>query len=643
MLGRITRSVRMALLPSAFVLAVATPAFAQKQGQPSVQDMLALRPMQRFVEYDIPTPEQVATLKAELVTEGKAKIWVLRDSSNRTYRRFVDSDRDGVVDQWVYYRDGIEVYRDIDSNSNRLADQFRWLNSGGTRWGIDSNEDGRIDGYRIISVPEATREVMRAIALKEFGVLESVLARPTDAALMNRFMTQDQLKETASKARDAFTALTIQLSHFSTESQWQRIELPIPMLVAGEAPDGSRDIDVYRNVQVVVQTGGRTDVLEFESIVLVGRAAKIVELPKVVTPRAPTVAQTKTVFNGVPVDAPSTEPAVDGADKEQQELLVQLQKLDEESVRNSKNEAATVRYHLQRAEVLDKLADRSKTDDDRTEWMKQEADSLIAAVQTSGAKEPQERIGRFQERVRSRDGKSPLASYVAFRMISADYFRKMQASGSDFAAIQKDWLEELDKFVTDYPESEDAPEALSQLAIGVEFTGKEDAAREYYQKIVDGFPKSAPAPRARGALQRLGLVGKPFEFRASDLRRGTIDIEKYSGKVVLIDYWSTACDPWKSDLAKQKDLYNKYRSKGFEIIGVSLDNDKTEVVKFVQSNSIPWPVAFENGGLESAPALQYGILALPTQFLVDAKGQVVSRTMHISQLEEELKKLLPSK
>ena len=50
-------------------------------------------------------------------------------------RKFVDTNGDNVVDQWSYYKDGVEVYRDIDSNFNGKADQYRWFNTGGTPLG----------------------------------------------------------------------------------------------------------------------------------------------------------------------------------------------------------------------------------------------------------------------------------------------------------------------------------------------------------------------------------------------------------------------------------------------------------------------------------------------------------------------------
>ena len=61
--------------------------------------------------------------------------WIVRDGNGRILRSFVDTNGDNVVDLWCYYQGGIEVYRDIDRNFNGKPDQYRWLNTAGTRWG----------------------------------------------------------------------------------------------------------------------------------------------------------------------------------------------------------------------------------------------------------------------------------------------------------------------------------------------------------------------------------------------------------------------------------------------------------------------------------------------------------------------------
>ena len=107
------------------------------QGQaadaPSVKTALALRPQQADVEYDIPDAKTLDQCKVTLVKDGKASGWIVSGPAGQPLRRFMDSDGDGEVDQYSYYKNGLEVYRDIISKPNGKKDQFRWLNIGGMR------------------------------------------------------------------------------------------------------------------------------------------------------------------------------------------------------------------------------------------------------------------------------------------------------------------------------------------------------------------------------------------------------------------------------------------------------------------------------------------------------------------------------
>src|SRR5207253_2260543 len=87
-------------------------------GSPTVEQALKLAPIQKDVEYDIPTAAEIAkcAIKAEKV--GNQTGWVVRGPSGQILREFVDTNGDNVVDRWSYFKDGIEVYRDIDENYN---------------------------------------------------------------------------------------------------------------------------------------------------------------------------------------------------------------------------------------------------------------------------------------------------------------------------------------------------------------------------------------------------------------------------------------------------------------------------------------------------------------------------------------------
>ena len=109
---------------------------------------------------------------------------------------------------------------------------------------------------------------------------------------------------------------------------------------------------------------------------------------------------------------------------------------------------------------------------------------------------------------------------------------------------------------------------------------------------------------------------------------------------VLVQYWATWCEPCKADMARIKELHAKYAGKGFAVIGVNLDNDRRDALELLKSRKLPWSHIHEEGGLDSRPANEMGILTLPTMILVDQKGRVNNRNIHVTELETELKKLI---
>src|SRR5688500_6064408 len=92
--------------------------FAQS---PTAADALKLRPVQRDVDFDLPAENELAkcSIKAEKVNGQTG--WIVRDPNGLVLREFVDTNKDNVVDRWSYFRNGIEVYRDVDDNFNGKA------------------------------------------------------------------------------------------------------------------------------------------------------------------------------------------------------------------------------------------------------------------------------------------------------------------------------------------------------------------------------------------------------------------------------------------------------------------------------------------------------------------------------------------
>ena len=108
---------------------------------------------------------------------------------------------------------------------------------------------------------------------------------------------------------------------------------------------------------------------------------------------------------------------------------------------------------------------------------------------------------------------------------------------------------------------------------------------------------------------------------------------------MLVQFWTSNSDQAKNDIATLKDLVAKY-GRSFTIIGVSVDNSRKELDAYLASAKLPWTQVFEEGGLDSPPANQLGILTVPSMILVDQQGKVVNRNIQATEIEAELKKLI---
>src|SRR5690606_35423303 len=112
----------------AVLSAVACPALAADP--PSAELALSFKPAQPGVEIDIPEKADVARCQVKVERKDKLSGWVVLGPQGQVLRRFVDSNEDNVVDQWRYFRNGLEVYRDLDTDGNNKIDQSRWINIG---------------------------------------------------------------------------------------------------------------------------------------------------------------------------------------------------------------------------------------------------------------------------------------------------------------------------------------------------------------------------------------------------------------------------------------------------------------------------------------------------------------------------------
>jgi thiol-disulfide isomerase/thioredoxin len=223
--------------------------------------------------------------------------------------------------------------------------------------------------------------------------------------------------------------------------------------------------------------------------------------------------------------------------------------------------------------------------------------------------------------------------------MAAEYYAQAeQADASQRVEVQANWLKSLEKFVSDFPQSEDAADAMLELAMAQEFAGKLTEAKDWYTRLAADHADSQPGTIATGALRRFNLKGQPLTLAGPALgAAGTIDIARYRGKVVAVMFWATWCIPCTEDLPQVQELYRQYKADGFEVLGVNIDDDSAPIQAYLRQHKIEWPSIHETGGRQSGIAQQYGVITLPTTFLVDKSGKVVSASTTVA----DLKKLVP--
>src|SRR5690606_27691002 len=199
----------------------------------------------------------------------------------------------------------------------------------------------------------------------------------------------------------------------------------------------------------------------------------------------------------------------------------------------------------------------------------------------------------------------------------------MQDPKADYEALQKEYIDNLQAFVTKYPASEDSADAMLQIALSAEVSGEAKTAEQWYGKAKAGFPDSTAGRKAAGAIERLNLVGKKFGLRSPTLDGRTFSSEAYLGGPVVYHCWASWCEGCKAEMRALKELQNKYAKTKLRIVGINFDNSPELANGFLKESPFPWVHLRDEGGLESNLAVSYGILTLPFNVVVDKTGKVV--------------------
>jgi len=175
-------------------------------------------------------------------------------------------------------------------------------------------------------------------------------------------------------------------------------------------------------------------------------------------------------------------------------------------------------------------------------------------------------------------------------------------------------------------------------------------ARQLLSKLMPHF-QSSKDPQIQqvvtllqGIDRRLNLPGNPIQLTGTMLDGSELDWESYRGKVVLVDFWATWCGPCRAEVPNVLKMYQAYHDKGFEVLGISLDEQSEQAETYIKQTKIPWPTMFSENpaerGWRNPMAVYYGVSGIPLAILVDREGKVVHMLARGENLGRELRRLL---
>jgi peroxiredoxin len=209
-----------------------------------------------------------------------------------------------------------------------------------------------------------------------------------------------------------------------------------------------------------------------------------------------------------------------------------------------------------------------------------------------------------------------------------------------YSVIEKEQNAILTAFIKKNPNSYISLIALSQLS-GEDL--KQNEIEDLFSKLSNdvkntNWGKSLATSLNKTKATAVGSVAP--DFTQNDPNGKPVKLSSLRGKYVLIDFWASWCGPCRKENPNVVRAYQKYKNKNFEILGVSLDNDKAAWLGAIEKDLLTWPQVSDLRGWKNAVAQLYSVESIPQNFLLDPKGVIIQKNLRGKQLEEILEKAL---
>ena len=605
---------------------------ATQQKATVVDFALSLTPTQKGIEYDIPSPDEAKRCTSVSYKVDNVSGYMVLGPQKNKLRLLLDVLGSGKLNQWSYFHNNVEVYRDIDSDGNGKVDQSRWFGTAGLRWGIDKNEDGVIDSWKRISAEEVSQEIVLALSRKDLARFLRVALNAEE--LQNLGLGEAKQAELSKKIGElaaGFNKTATELA-LGTSTVWLQFDAGLPSLIPADTDGSKNDLVVYEDANVMTVDDKNR---ENRSIISIGSLIEI-------APNNWRVISVPRLFDENIGQYTFLVPPDNIAKTNHSAMSDEIVQLDQDiqKIQTEILSAPGDQRPAMHNEVINRMLTmiaKTTTNEDRDIRIRQLADTIMQAVVKNEFPNGAERIRVLYETIKSEAGNDELSAYVRSRLVMTNYVAEMN-SGDDDVKIHLKWIDELEAFVSEYPKTDAGLEGMMQLAGMRESSSRNlDEQIKWYKAVIENGADKPIVEKAKGAVQRLSTIGKPLPFKATEITGNAFDIAAMKGTVTVLYFWDGSSR--MAETAAIKVVIDSFAQNGVKIIGVNLETDVQAMKAALAKNptAATWPQLFAPGGFDGPLATYWGVQIVPLMVIYNKEGNVVNST---SMTAEELQTVL---
>lgn len=199
----------------------------------------------------------------------------------------------------------------------------------------------------------------------------------------------------------------------------------------------------------------------------------------------------------------------------------------------------------------------------------------------------------------------------------------------------------LKKYIIENPTKLTAAKIFTDMKYDLSESEQEEILANTDAKF-QSFPGIDAMKNQLKILKKVAPGNQFIDFEMADSDGNMHKISEYigKGKVVLLDFWASWCGPCMREVPNIKKIYDAYKDKGFEIVGISFDNKKANWMNAITGKNMSWIHLSDLQGWKSLAAPLYGVNSIPCTFLIDKDGKIIKRNILGNELEEKLAEIL---